>query len=482
MSSIYRNARLAKDRTFDGTFLFAVKTTSIFCHPSCPSPVAKEENVLYFESVCEAMDSGFRPCLRCRPDLDFKYSAKNKSGSLIIDRALCIIQSGKIYGLTVSSLADSLNISDRQLRNLFIENTGLSPKKVITLQHLLFSKILIMNSSCSITDIAFASGFQSIRQFNDQFKKYYSQTPSQMRFSNPGKSCEKSSLFIEYKGEIDIVPTLNFMRDRGIAGVELINDSSYSRTFRTETGSGYFTVKNRPDRHALEIQIHSNDIRCYRDIFFKVRKMFDLDANVEKISEHLGQFALLDQGMENKVVPRLPMVFNPFEFTIRAILGQQISIKGATTLAKRIVLESCLKSEDHWPAGLTHFFPDHMEILDLDLSSLGITKRRQETIRLVCSSIDRGLLKLQVSQPFDKFYKDFISIKGIGDWTVNYVAMRGLGFADSFPASDLAVVRMMGFDEKKINLKKIIEAASPWKPYRAYATMCLWKKYSEGEH
>lgn len=285
---------------------------------------------------------------------------------------------------------------------------------------------------------------------------------------------ENTTLLLKYNKPFDLAPILAFMKLRAIKGVEVITHESYARTFRTGKSCGFFIVRDNPEQSALELKIGCSDIKCYMEIYHRVRMMFDLDTDFSHINRQFRNDPILSKGMLNGQVPRLPVAFNSFEFVVRAILGQQISVKAATTLAGRIAEKSALKSETGFPPGLDLFFPKPTELSALELDGLGISRIRQETIKNAAQAILAKEVQLTSQQPFEKFHKEFSALKGIGDWTVNYVAMRGLGMMDSFPATDLGLIKALTRNETRPSKKQIMDMAEQWRPYRSYATLCLW--------
>lgn len=482
-NSDYRQARLNKDKSFDGQFFFAVKTTGIFCRPSCPSPVAKEKNVAYFESLFDALDAGYRPCLRCRPDIEIPYDKQNIDGVLIVEKALKLIYEGFLNTHSIKDLSDALYISERQLRHLFVENLGHPPVKIAKYHKVLFAKKLLLYSTLSLNDIIEASGFGSSRQFNQVFKDILGITPSEMRKKGEAslKTIHHPVLLLPYKEPFNFEQMIAFMRLRQLKGIESIKEDVYARTFRTLNSQGYFTVKNNKVLKALELEISSDGIHAYMDIYNRVRRMFDLNTDFEMINKFFEKDPLLKQGMINGHVPRLPVAFNTFEFVIRAILGQQVSVKAATTFAGRIVEAGGILAPEHFPEGLTHFFPTVEEFKELSLEEVGLTKTRQQTVWNVVEALSNEVFNLTPNQSLDQFHKDFSSVKGIGDWTVHYVAMRGLGMVDSFPAMDLGVLLAMQEGEEKPKKKEVLKRAEAWQPYRAYAALCLWQSLANKE-
>lgn len=479
--SDFSRARIERDRNFDGKFFFGVKTTGIFCRPSCPSPRAKEKNVLYFNTIFEALEHGFRPCLRCRPDLALEYGSGNPESHSIVSSALQMIYDGYLSYHSLGELAESLGISDRHLRQLFLDRLGIPPVKIAKYHKALFAKKLLLYSDQSITDIACASGFGSIRQFNDVFKEIFGKTPTALRkdMGEKGVANENTTLQLKYSQPFHFSQIISFMKDRALKGVEVITDSSYSRTFRIGEAKGYFIVTDCPDKFSLELKIISDNIKCYMEVYNRVRRVFDLDTDFKLINEHLCSDEILSIGMEDGGVPRLPRAFDPFEFVVRAILGQQISVKAATTIAGRITEKAGIKCGDGYPEGLDYFFPDVVEMSDLDLDGIGLTKTRMQTLETAVEAILDGYVKLTAQQTLEKFHKDFSALKGIGDWTVNYVAMRGLGLMDSFPAGDLGVVKALAKGGIKPSQKEVLKIAEKWRPYRAYATLCLWNSLGD---
>lgn len=476
MKTILHKARTTKDKSFDGRFFFGVKTTGVFCRPSCPSPTAKEENVLYFDTIFEALEYGFRPCFRCRPDINVEYYNSNIEGLFVVNTALKMIYEGYLNYNSLKDLSKELLVSDRHLRKLFVDNLGVPPVKIAKFHRSLFAKKLLIYSDHSITDIAFASGFGSIRQFNEVFKEIFGTTPTAIRKTIMQENNKQgdTTLLLKYQKPFSLKQTLSFMQFRAIRGVEIVTKDSYSRTFRIHNTTGFFTVSDSPEQSALKLTIHCDDIKCYMEIYNRVRRMFDLDTDFTAINEKFIQDSLLSQGMENGHVPRLPIAFYPFEFVIRAILGQQISVKAATTLAARVTEKAAIQCECSFPDGLDYFFPNPSELIELDLDGLGITTTRQATIKTVTQAVIDKVIQLTTNQPFGTFHKDFLSLKGIGNWTVSYVAMRGMGIIDSFPASDLGVIKALTKDGDVPTTKEIIAMAEKWRPYRSYATLCLW--------
>lgn len=476
MEDAYRIARITKDKNFDGKFFFGVKTTGIFCRPSCPSPTAKEENVVYFRDMFEALERSFRPCLRCRPDIRLDYCHGSPTGALIVRTALKMIWDGYLNIHSVADLAKELGISDRHLRNLFMENIGVSCIKIARYHRALFAKKLLMFSDKSVTDIAFAAGFGSIRQFNQVFREIFGMPPSAVKKEVQSRGDGTPILLLPYSGPLDFAQVMGFMKKRVVKGVEIVDEDSYSRTFRTAHARGYFTIRNNPGRSALELSIICDNVQCYMEICNRVRRMFDLGTDFTPINQKFARDPHLSKGMANGRAPRLPIAFDPFEFCVRAILGQQISVQAASTLASRIAGKANLTTGRDFPPGLDYFFPGPRELLDTGLADIGLTTARQATLTHTAQGVLDNAFSLDPNQPFEAFQKAFSAIPGIGEWTVNYVAMRGLGMVDAFPASDLGIIKALENNGTRPKKKQILELAKKWRPYRAYAALCLWNR------
>ncbi|MBS7525440.1 DNA-3-methyladenine glycosylase 2 family protein [Fusibacter paucivorans] len=472
----FEKARQQKDMGFDGVFYFAVKTTGIVCRPSCPAPPAKKENVTYYKQLKDAFEDGYRPCHRCHPE---RVTLVDEAAQ-IVSKAMMLLGSGALNGADTEKLAKALFISERRLRQVFKTVLGISPTKVLNYQRILCAIPLIQETAQSMTSIAFEVGYSSVRQFNAQFKLIVGCTPTAMRDKMmPTYPMPKLTLYLRSKSEVGFETVFSFMKPRLLRGVEAINGDAYQRTYYIETGSGYFTVCPGDHPALLKLDVYTRDFDSIFDVFLRVRRMFDMDAPISEITAYLKRFEMLQSGFVDQYVPRLPTAFDAFEFLVRAILGQQITVKAATTLAQRIVERADLKTADDFPTGLTHFFPNINTCSVLSLEGLGITATRQATLKRVMQALLDNEFSLSPYQSYDVFKKAFGVVKGIGDWTVNYVAMRGLGMKDSFPASDLGVINVLAAmnDGQKMKPKAIEQLAEQWRPYRAYATLCLWRNY-----
>lgn len=466
--NIYSIVRQTKDKNFDGQFYFAVKTTGIFCRPSCPCPVAKEENVTYYDHVEEAIADGYRPCKRCQPDVFMEHYQNNMAGISILKESLKLIHGGFLLEHTLDELAETLFVSLRHLRQLYHEHIGTSPIKVSMFYKAIMASKQLKASKSSVTDIALSSGFGSTRQFNEVFKKATDMSPTAYRKSK--HPLPKIVLQVPYDDDFNFHHLLSFLPYRMTKGVEVIDDVSYGRSFRLPLGKGYLFVKDNTGE--LIVELHTEEVTVIYEVYQKVLELFDLKTDFNPIRKRFETDDILKGGLINGQVPRLPKAFNSFELLIRAIINQQISIKATTTYMKRVVEKSAIKTPKGYPEGMAYYFPTSEELIEVPLDDIGLTNTRQQTLLNMMEALNKNEVSLSINQPFETFQKKMIQIKGIGNWTINYVALRGLGMVDSFPAKDLGVIKALGTKKEK----ELIGIAEQWRPYRGYATLCLWHK------
>lgn len=479
---VCERARLSRDSRFDGKFFTAVKTTGIFCRSICPAPLAKKENVIYFPTAAEAMEAGFRPCLRCRPEAAPGYSAWHGSSDMV-KRALGMIRQGFLNDFSVEQLAEKLGISTRHMSRLFNENLGIPPVKIARHQKVMFAKKLLFETDLSITHIALASGFGSIRQFNETFRSSLGISPSRIRKEMDAKTSlipAPVKLEISYRPPFDWQEMLCFLRPRVIPGVEYVGTDQYGRSFQLDKNCrGWLEVKDNPGRNSLKLTLSVNRLEKLMTIVQRVRDMFDLDHDpmaVEKTlseDEHLRDVVAKYPGM------RVPGAWDPFEFAIRAILGQKISVKGASTLAGRIAGQYGQKFSSEPHEGITCFFPQPWELQGADLSKIGVTKKREETLTGFVNAVLNRYVSLEHGQDLKSFTESFTSLSGIGHWTAHYLAMRALRIPDAFPHSDLGIRKALASEGKLPTSGDILKVAERWRPWRAYGALYLWKKLQE---
>ncbi len=445
-----QQARMTRDARFDGCFYIAVKSTHIFCRPICPANLPKEENVTYYFDKAQAIEAGYRPCLRCRPD-SAPGSWAWKGVETTFSRALALIDQGALQSQSLAQLAERLGVSDRYVRQLFQTYLGLSPKQYAQYHQLMFAKQLLHSSCLTITDIGYAAGFNSTRRFNDAFQKYLKLTPSQVRRD---KRAEFSSPKIElgYRGTLNWQHMLAFYRRRAIANVELVEDNSYSRRVTLPHGVAWFKV-SCDSKEKLWLEYDISDPKDLRLLVSQVRRMLDLDADTDLIEAHLNRIA---PGVTSEVGLRIPGVWSAWEAGVRAILGQQVSVTAAINQLNLLVSQANQaqsRSENQW------LFPTPELIKSLDLSFLRMPNARKETL---------GRFACFIAEHPDASPEAWLELKGIGPWTVNYAQLRGLSNPNSFLSGDLVV-------KKALHRFPTLHAqsASPW---GSYATFHLWNQ------
>ncbi|WP_444916472.1 AlkA N-terminal domain-containing protein [Microbulbifer sp. JMSA003] len=482
-AAVCSSARLARDRRFDGRFYTAVKTTGIFCRPICPARPPLERNVTYFETAAEAANAGFRPCLRCRPD-----SAPGSPAwglvSTTVQRALKLMRSER-EPQSVEQLAERLGVSSRYLRRLFSEHLGVSPLAVWQTERALFAFRLLRDTDLPIAEIAYESGFNSLRRFNGVFKQIYKRTPSEVRREGHAVRAEKASatrvrLYLDYRPPLDWQQLLAFLGTRALAGVEQVEGEVYSRSFELDACRGVMEVSHDPERNRLVVEVFGQEGGAGLYLLNqRLRRLFDLDADIEEIQTVLNEDPLLADQLAKNPGLRLPGAWDPFEYALRAILGQQISVAAATTIAGRIVARYGESFVDD--AGRERFlFPTAERLAEADFADLGLTRARVKTLQeFVAATLD-GRVSF-ADQSLEDWCSQATALPGIGDWTAHYIAMRGLSMPDAFPASDLGILQALGSDGEKAKPKQALERAEQWRPWRAYGAILLWQSLKSGE-
>ncbi len=475
--SICDRAREARDARFDGLFFVGVHSTGIYCRPICPAPSPRPENIVYYPTAAAAAAAGLRPCLRCRPETAPGTPAWDGTAATV-SRAMTLIRQGALDRGSVEALAGRLGIGARHLRRLFRRHIGATPKAMADTQRLLFAKQLVMETRMPLTEAAFAAGYGSLGRFNAAFRKHIGRPPSALRRgrtaagrSESGFSC---TLALAYRPPYAWSRMLAFFRDRAIAGVEWADDRVYRRTLRIGATRGTVTVRHRPEHRALELALRLNDGRDLMPIVVRIRRMFDLDANPRAIHRILEKDPLLAQRIRRVPGLRLPGAWDPFETAVRAVVGQQVSVKGAVTVLGRIARLAGTPLPTGGDTGLRVYFPRPADLLAADLSAVGMPGARQRTLRELARQIDSGALQLDPIHDLPALLDRLTAIPGIGDWTANYVAMRALSEPDAFPAADLGILRALAQGDRRPTARQAAARAEAWRPWRAYAAVYLW--------
>ena len=464
-------ARKARDPRFDGRFFIGVRTTGIYCRPVCPVKMPREENVTFFDSAAAAIEAGYRPCLRCRPESAPGMPVWRGSSSTVT-RALRLINDGALDQGSVAILCDRLGVTTRHLAELFANHLGASAKTVARTRRLQFAKKLIDETSLTMAEIALSSGYGSVRGFNDHFVQTYSRSPGSLRKARL-VSDGSVELKISFREPYDFQSLLEFYRIRAIPGVENVSvdnaGKSYERSFVLDGKSGHLSVSQSGNQLVCVVQGESTG--SLMRIMRKVRLMFDVDAVPEEINSVLREDRVMRGLVKQRPGLRLPGAFDEFEIAVRAIVGQQVSVKGATTVMGRIADQYGTETE------FGRVFPAPGILADLDPASLPMPSKRARAIKLLAIAVADGELGFDMDE--QAFYEQVIAIPGIGPWTAQYICLRAYSNPDSFLHGDLVIRKVA---EKILGIsseKELINRAEAWRPWRGYAGMHLWRSSAD---
>lgn len=473
-------AFVARDARFDGQLFVGIKTTGIYCRPVCKARKPMQKNCAFFPTAAQAEQAGFRPCLLCRPELAPSLSPFDREQNLAV-RAAQLIRKSCGQGLNLSQTARQLGISDRHFRRLFMEEFQVTPVQYAQTCRLLLAKNLLTDSDLSVLQVAMAAGFGSLRRFNEAFLLRYHLSPTKLRsqVSKGRKEEQGIRLKMGYRPPYLWDRMLGFFSDRAIKGIELVKEGAYLRTVlmhdrEGKTLHGWLKVEQDEGRDALVLTISETLLPVLPEVQFLVKRMFDTDCDPQAITAVLAPLNDRKPGLYQEGT-RLPGAFEPFEMSVRAILGQQISVKAARTLMNRVT-QAFGKPVDSQAEGLSLAFPSPAELLALpgDLSDhlgpLGVTRARAQTIAALAQAMADGKMDWEVTRHPEKQVESLQSIKGIGPWTAHYIAMRTLSWPDAQLASDAGVKAALGEKDQKA----VARLLKPFAPYRSYAAINLW--------
>ncbi|HEX8757935.1 MAG TPA: AlkA N-terminal domain-containing protein [Steroidobacteraceae bacterium] len=474
-STVLERARLSRDPRFDGKFFIAVTSTGIYCRPICPaSPSPKRDNVRYFSSAAAAAEAGFRPCLRCRPEAAPGTPAWLGT-SAVVRRALRLINEGALDEASVGEFATRVGVGARHLDRLFLQHVGASPGAVAQTRRLHFAKRLIDESNLPMTEIALAAGFGSLRRFNDAFQKAYQRAPRELRKErreaparNPG---DEVSLALSYRPPYDWDHLRSFFAVRATPGVERVEEDSYARLIRTDGGHAIIEVRPLPGRNALQLRVRGAPPSALFQIATAARRVFDLSADPALLGASLEADALLRPLLRRRPGIRIPGTWDAFECAVRAVLGQQVTVAAARTLAGRLVARV---GEPVTTAieGLERLFPAPQALASADMDGLGLTGARIAALRSLAAAVTTG--RVAFDRPAEEVVASLVELPGFGEWTAQYIALRALGEPDAFLSADLVVRRMAAGGEAPLTAKELGRRAEAWRPWRGYAVMHLW--------
>jgi AraC family transcriptional regulator of adaptative response / DNA-3-methyladenine glycosylase II len=470
----------ARDPALDGRIFVAVTTTRIYCRPICPARTPKPENVRFYPSAAAAQEAGFRPCLRCRPEIS-PDAAAWRGTSNTVSRALSLIGEGLLDGEAgVAALANRLGVGERQLRRLFDQHLGAPPIAVAQTRRVLFAKQLIQDTQLSMTDIASASGFGSVRRFNDAFRKLYRRPPSELRRRKSG-SMSAVTLKLGFRAPYDWDAILSFLAARAIAGVEVVEEGRYARTI--EIGGKFGSVEVRPGARHLTATIRFPKVNALLGIVARLRRLFDLDADVASIGAHLSGDAALAPLVSRRPGLRTPGAWDGFELACRAIFGQQITVGGARNLACKLVELAGVRvgPETTGDPKLNRIFPSSARVVSADISALPMPRARINALAALAEAAHGDPRLLDPSGTFEEALERLLALPGFGPWTAQYWALRALRDSDAFPAADVALLRHPAVSDNgnRPTPKALLARAEAWRPWRAYAAQHLWTSDAE---
>jgi AraC family transcriptional regulator, regulatory protein of adaptative response / DNA-3-methyladenine glycosylase II len=477
-------ASLRRDARFDGRFYTAVTSTGIYCRPICPAPTAKRKNCLFFPSAASAQAAGFRPCIRCRPELA-PGSAGWDGQDASVKRAMAFIADGGLSDeRKLSDLAHHVGIGSRHLRRLFKQHVGATPIEVASAHKVALAKSLIVDSDLSITQIAFAAGFNSIRRFNHVFKATFDRPPSALRRQSAKGEAGANTirLLLPYRPPFDWQALLAFFAERAVAGVEEVTRDEYRRTFRLGKAAGCVRLRQDRARSQIVAQIGIDDIAVLPALVGRLRHLIDADCDPEALACDLGADPWLGRSIRRRPGLRIPGAIDAFEQAVRAILGQQISVQAARTLAGRIVARWGTELEaDMKPEIPRRLFPTAPALATAELESVGVLPSRAASIRALARSAITDPNLLSRFQPHTAVSDKLSAIPGVGPWTVEYISLRALGNPDAFPGSDLGLLKAARLYQPDMTARGLGAWAERWRPWRGYAAAHLWASLSDGE-
>lgn len=467
-------ARLTRDPRFDGLFFTAVRSTGIYCRPICPAPTAHARNVEYFANAAAATAAGYRPCLRCRPEA--APGTPLRSRSALVIAALRLIEGGMLDRQSVTALAARIGVGERHLRRLFVAELGAGPLEIASTRRLLFAKKLLGETALPVTQVALAAGYGSVRRFNAAFRAGYGQAPRTLRRARvPPAAHAGVTLRLPYRAPYDFAALLAFFARRAIPGIEQVDADSYTRRFAFDGSAGTLRVTQDAAHAALTLTIAFAHAARLQEISARVRRMFDVDADIATINTHLRGDAQLRALLRRHPGQRLPGGWDGFEIALRAVLGQQVSVAAARTLAQRLVqrygVDVALDDGTR-----VRLFPAAATIADADLTAIGLPRTRAQTLRTIARAVCDGSVDFRAEQGLDAFVARWTALPGIGDWTAHYIAMRALSDPDAFPAADLVLRKALApGGAAALSARAVRDLAERWRPWRAYAVFHLWR-------
>ena len=469
----------AHDARFDGAFFIGVTSTGIYCRPVCRVKTPRRENCRFFAHASQAEGAGFRPCLRCRPELapqTLAWSAQDAS-ALLAQHAARLLDSPDAWGdevPSVAGLAARLGVSDRHLRRVFEAELGVSPMDWLQTRRLLAAKQLLADTRLPVAQVALAAGFASLRRFNAAFAAQYRMSPTALRRDgSEAKPGDGIAVTLGYRPPYDVREMLQFLQQRGIAGVEQIDQSTHTvaRTLRLDDDTrGWIACRFEPEQHRVQVRVADSLAPQLPRVIARVRAWLDLDADPAAIHAVLGADFPALAGL------RVPGTLDGFELAVRAVLGQQVTVAAARTLTTRLVERFGTPLATPID-GLTRLFPTPAALAAAsgdELGQLGLVRQRQAAIHALAQAVSSGQIRLHAGADVAATMDALKALPGIGAWTADYIALRALRWPDAFPAGDVALQKALSPDGQRLTARAAEGRAERWRPWRAYAVIRAW--------
>ena len=465
----------ARDPRFDGVFYVGVTSTGIYCRPICTAKTPKAANCRFFDTPAAAEQARFRPCLRCRPELAPGHAPVDDARR-IAHLVAARIEEGLSDGARgLGAIAARFGWSSRHLRRLVKQELGVSPIELALTRRLLLAKQLLTDTALPVTEVAFASGFSSLRRFNDAFLRRYGMPPTRLRKATeaPAAAAETLTLPLGYRPPFDWDALLDFLGTRAVAGVEVVADGRYHRTVKIGAHTGWVSVRNAPQRRSILVELPHELTPVLPALLGRLRQLFDLGARPDLIVARLGQDPLLAASVARHPGLRVPGAFDGFEIVLRAVLGQQVTVATASRLTARVVAAYGERIAGA-PGGLDCLTPSAERVAGLraaEVAGLGIVRTRAACLVAVATEVAAGRIRLEPGPMAGETLERLLAVPGIGPWTARYIAMRALGWPDAFLTGDAVVRNRLG----GLSPRLAEERSEPWRPWRSYATLHLWK-------
>jgi len=466
----------ARDARFDGVFFVGVSTTRIYCRPVCTVRTPGKDRCTFYSNAASAEAAGYRPCLRCRPELAPGHASVD-AVKRVAGAAVARIDAGALTGGKVEDLAREFNIGARQLHRVIEAEYGASPLALAQTRRLLLAKQLLTDTSLRVVDIAFASGFASVRQFNRMFKQSYRLNPVALRKQRAAAPNAGVVLKLGVRPPFAWHALTNFLVGRSSTTTEGVIDNRYVRTVRIGKHTGWFAAQPERD-NLIRVEVAPSLLPVLPELQTRLRRLFDLHANPTVIDQYLSSHKSLRQLVARTPGLRIPGALSGFELALRAVLGQQITVKAATTVFGRFVATFGDKIETPFTA-LGAVAPSADAVANASLQQVidrGLTRKRAETVLALARAIADEKVSLDSAMDSKLLRHSLQELPGIGPWTAEYVAMRALGDPDAFPHSDLGLLHALKIDKPK----ELLSMSEAWRPWRAYAAMHLWNGLGAG--